>query len=111
MTKIKQHKWMNSHDLPYHYNDKNATCEICGMIRLRLTYLKSDENVVYYHPTSPNAITYKAPKCKKYKAPTTNSCPPVASASPSSPPVFHPSKRRVKLRRALLNGQSSKGKG
>lgn len=106
MTKIKQHKWMNSHKLPYHYNDKNATCEICGMIRLRLTYLKSDENVVYYHPTSPNAITYKAPKCKKYKEPKTTTCPPAASADPSLKPVSPRSKRRVKLRRALLNGRS-----
>lgn len=80
------------------------------MIRLRLTYLKSDENVVYYHPTSPNAITYKAPKCKKYKAPKTTPCPPAASADLSSSPDIHRSKKRVKLRRALLNGQSSKGK-
>jgi hypothetical protein len=59
-----RHKWENADGLPHENNDGKSRCEKCGLIRLRLSYLRREENVVYYHPTLPKLTTYKAPKCK-----------------------------------------------
>ena len=59
-----RHKWTNAHGLEYNPNEDKSVCEKCGLIRLRLSYLKSQESVAYYHPTLPTLTTYKAPKCK-----------------------------------------------
>jgi hypothetical protein len=59
-----RHKWNNPDGLQHEYNEDKSICAKCGLIRLRLSYLKGEENVVYYHPKLPKLTTYKAPKCK-----------------------------------------------
>jgi hypothetical protein len=59
-----RHKWMNAHDLEHENNEAKSICERCGLMRLRLSYLRGEQNVIYYHPTLPKLTTYKAPKCK-----------------------------------------------
>lgn len=59
-----RHQWTNPHGLAYDSNDAKSICEKCGLVRLRMSNLKSQENITYYHPTLPTLTTYKAPKCK-----------------------------------------------
>jgi hypothetical protein len=59
-----RHKWTNAFGLQYDFNETKSVCENCGLVRLRMTFLKSEPSVVYYHPTLPKLTTYKAPKCK-----------------------------------------------
>ena len=61
--KTARHKWINSHGLEYHYNEVKSTCIVCGLTRLRLTYLKNEPSVVYYYPNKHESLL-KAPKCK-----------------------------------------------
>ena len=59
-----KHQWSNAHGLEYNPNEAKSVCEKCGLVRLRLSHLKSQENIAYYHPSLPTLTTYKAPKCK-----------------------------------------------
>jgi uncharacterized protein (UPF0212 family) len=61
--KSTRHKWINSHGLEYHHNEDGSTCTVCGLTRLRLTYLKGEPSVVYYYPNK-NESHLTAPKCK-----------------------------------------------
>jgi hypothetical protein len=59
-----RHQWANADGLEYNPNESKSVCKRCKLIRLRMSNLKSQENVVYYHPTAQTLTTYRAPKCK-----------------------------------------------